>query len=289
MRSMRLARLMAVALSVTTVAHATWLDEQLFGKAHREVTKRQDNPGSILTGLLSSSSSPDTPTPSTDDSDTPAPTSDNPPESTSTPPPNPPTTTSSSSQTTPTRTTQSPTSDNGPSTTPPPTSSPSSPDSQPSSTTSGGDNETSETVTTPQPQPSTSTFVTVITTTNSIGETIVTSSSSTIVSTPTVAPAESTQPPGMPDSIRNTIIGVTVGVGGAIVLGVAGVLFWRLRSKRRNQEENEELVSYGDGFGGPGTAEKTTDASGSTAGRTPFQSTLESYHAPTSTNAASNF
>lgn len=92
----------------------------------------------------------------------------------------------------------------------------------------------------------------------------------------------------MPPSTKKTIIGVCVGVGGAIVLAAAGVLFWRLRSKRRSQEENEELVSYGDGFGGPGTAEKS-EPSGSTATRSPFQSTLESYHAPTQTNAASNF
>lgn len=93
----------------------------------------------------------------------------------------------------------------------------------------------------------------------------------------------------MSQETKSTIIGVCVGVGGAIILAAAGVLFWRLRSKRRSQEENEELVSYGDGFAGPGSAEKTEPSGASAAGRSPFQSTLESYHAPSQANAASNF
>lgn len=88
---------------------------------------------------------------------------------------------------------------------------------------------------------------------------------------------------------RNVIIGVTVGVGGAIILAAGGILYWRLRNKRRSQEENEELISYGAGFGGPGTAEKSEASGPSASARSPFQSTLENYHAPTQTNAASNF
>ena len=94
--------------------------------------------------------------------------------------------------------------------------------------------------------------------------------------------------PGMTKDTQKIVIGVTVGVGGAIILGAAALLYWRLRNKKRSGEENEDLVSYGTGFPGPGTAEKSEPAS-SPGGRSPFQSTLESYHAPTSTNAASNF
>lgn len=94
---------------------------------------------------------------------------------------------------------------------------------------------------------------------------------------------------GLSATARNTIIGVTVGVGGAIILAAAGILYWRLRNKRRSQEENEELISYGAGFGGPGTAEKSETSGASAGARSPFQSTLETYHAPTQTNAASNF
>lgn len=89
--------------------------------------------------------------------------------------------------------------------------------------------------------------------------------------------------------VRDTIIGVTVGVGGAIILAAGGILYWRLRNKRRNQDESEELISYGAGFGGPGTAEKTEGTAPAAGARSPFQSTLETYHAPTQTNAASNF
>lgn len=97
------------------------------------------------------------------------------------------------------------------------------------------------------------------------------------------------QDKGITSMTRSIIIGVTVGIGGAIILAAAGVLYWRLRNKRRSQEENEELISYGAGFGGPGTAEKTEASAPSAGARSPFQSTLETYHAPTQTNAASNF
>lgn len=92
---------------------------------------------------------------------------------------------------------------------------------------------------------------------------------------------------GLSAKQRSTVIGVVVGVGGAIVLAAAGALYWRLRNKRQNQEaENEELVSYGAGFAGPGSAEKTEPT---VPGASPFTRTLESYHAPAHTNAASNF
>ncbi len=94
---------------------------------------------------------------------------------------------------------------------------------------------------------------------------------------------------GLTTAQKSIIIGVTVGVGGAIILAAGGILYWRLRNKRRGQEENEELISYGAGFGGPGTAEKTEGSGPAAAARSPFQSTLETYHAPTQTNAASNF
>ncbi|KAL7621444.1 hypothetical protein AAE478_008766 [Parahypoxylon ruwenzoriense] len=293
MYSTRLAHLLMVALSVTNVAQATWLDDQLFGAAHRDIAKRQDDTNSIVPDLLAtpSSATDEATSTSTEDSTRTSNTPDTTSTSTSTTDEPTPTPTSSSNNNTPTPTSQSPTSNNGPTSTPPPPTRSSTTSPPPTSSQSNGGNGGDQTSEAPEstPPPSTSTFVTVITTTDASGQTVVTSSSSTIISTPTVAPAESNQPSGMSVQIKNTIIGVCVGVGGAIVLAAAGVLFWRLRSKKRSQEENEELVSYGDGFGGPGTAEKTTEASGSTTGRSPFQSTLESYHAPTQTNAASNF
>ncbi|KAI0476253.1 hypothetical protein GGR56DRAFT_641851 [Xylariaceae sp. FL0804] len=141
-------------------------------------------------------------------------------------------------------------------------------------------------------KPSTFTSTAYVTTTDSSGHTTVSSSAAVVTTTPSLSGSSgSSDNSGISTGTKHTIIGVTVGVGGAIILAVAGVLFWRLRSKRRSQEENEELVSYGHGFGGPGTAEKTEPAGpvGAGPGRSPFQSTLESYHAPTQTNAASNF
>jgi hypothetical protein len=73
-----------------------------------------------------------------------------------------------------------------------------------------------------------------------------------------------------------------VGVGGAIVLAGVALVAWRIWGRRKSQEENDGLMDYGH------DAPKT-EASGSTSGRTPFQSTLESYHAPTQVNTASNF
>jgi hypothetical protein len=95
----------------------------------------------------------------------------------------------------------------------------------------------------------------------------------------------------MSTSTRNTIIGVVVGVGGAIILCVVGLVAWRIRSRRRRAEENDGLIGYG-GYTA-GAAEKPDSLSGpvtgSQASRTPFQSTLESYHAPTQVNQSSNF
>ncbi|KAI0839608.1 hypothetical protein F5Y06DRAFT_265821 [Hypoxylon sp. FL0890] len=299
MHSTRLTHILMMALSVTSVTGVAWLDNDQSGAVGQLEAKRDDSPLSIATGEVNpiasqtseASSSTDAPASSTDqpDSSTTSPTSTA----------DPTTTPSSTDNTTPTSTNTTPTSTNGATTTAGPTTTQNTPStSTPTSTSTngggggGGGNNDNTSSSTAAPAttvaPTTSTFTTVYTTTDAAGRPVTTSSSSLVVSTPTVAADSQNENTGMSQGTKSTIIGVCVGVGGAIVLAAAGVLFWRLRSKRRSQEENEELVSYGDGFGGPGTAEKT-EPSGSTAGRSPFQSTLESYHAPTQTNAASNF
>ncbi|KAI1651052.1 uncharacterized protein F4817DRAFT_326612 [Daldinia loculata] len=307
MHSTRLIHLMMAALSVTAVTGVAWLDNQHAGAGQLAV--RADGADDLISigPDLAAASSTDAadPTTSSDDAADDSTTSAPPAETTSDTP-----TTSNDSTPTPTtsdESTPTPTTSNNPTptttggttvTTPPPNTTRTTPSSSattptPSETSSdsdgnGGDDTTEVPLTTPPP--TTSTFITVITSTDAAGQTHISSSSSIIVSTPSPVADTSggNKEPGMSAQVRNTIIGVCVGVGGAIVLAAAGVLFWRLRNNRRSQEENEELVSYGDGFGGPGTAEKS-EPSGSTAGRSPFQSTLESYHAPTQTNAASNF
>ena len=88
----------------------------------------------------------------------------------------------------------------------------------------------------------------------------------------------------MSSQTKSVIIGVVVGVGGAIVLAGLALIAWRIWGRRKTVEESDGLMSYGNG---PEKSEVGTSAVGPT--RTPFQSTLESYHAPTQVNTASNF
>jgi hypothetical protein len=97
----------------------------------------------------------------------------------------------------------------------------------------------------------------------------------------------------MSATTRNTIIGVVVGVGGAILLGALAIVWWRLRSRRRQAEENDGLMSYDNNLGnGIEKSEHGTSPPGtvgSQSQRNPFQSTLENYHQPTAVNPSSNF
>lgn len=100
----------------------------------------------------------------------------------------------------------------------------------------------------------------------------------------------------MSTQTKNTIIGVVVGVGGAIVLAVAGIFAWRIWGRRRNSEEGDGLMGFKDtdagtsGVGGVGVAPMSTTNAGATS---PFQSTLEQYHSTTmpqrNVNTAANF
>jgi hypothetical protein len=92
----------------------------------------------------------------------------------------------------------------------------------------------------------------------------------------------------MSPQTRNTVIGVVVGVGGAIVLAALAVLAWRIWG-RKKPADNDGLAGYGGGYGGVEKSEAGSSAGGTMSNRTPFQSTLESYHAPTQVNPSSNF
>lgn len=154
-----------------------------------------------------------------------------------------------------------------------------------SETTSGGDSSSATTTA----SPTTSTTVIVVTATDGS----VSSSTSVSVSTPTPGLSESSNSngsSGMSPTTKKTIIGVVVGVGGAIVLAVAGLFAWRIWGRKKANEENDGLMSYNNG------AEGKSEVGGLNAGstvtgsaRSPFQSTLESYHAPSNVNASSNF
>jgi hypothetical protein len=91
---------------------------------------------------------------------------------------------------------------------------------------------------------------------------------------------------GLSESNKKVVIGVVVGVGGAIVIGVIGLVFWRLRSKK-NRGDTDEAADLMSGTPvGAGAREKAPSPG---AGGTPFRSTLDQYHNPGPVNAASNF
>lgn len=93
---------------------------------------------------------------------------------------------------------------------------------------------------------------------------------------------------GMTSKTRNTVIGVVVGVGGAIVLGALALVAWRIWGRKKHNEENDGLMDYDmSASGGAEKSERGSSAGG--AQRTPFQSTLENYHQPNQVNASSNF
>ena len=95
---------------------------------------------------------------------------------------------------------------------------------------------------------------------------------------------------GMSPSTRKTVIGVVVGIGGAIVLGALGLVGYRIWGRRRHNEETDGLMDYNMGTGGVEKHEPSGSIGGSQAQHpSPFQSTLENYHQPGQVNASSNF
>ncbi|RYP77840.1 hypothetical protein DL771_000937 [Monosporascus sp. 5C6A] len=323
----RFDRLLMVALSVTTVAQAAWLNAEVFGGVHHEgdVAKRQDgstvttpDPGTSSVTQPPTTSTPEDENPTSGEETTPTTTTSTtttaqettptiteqttitpPPEETSTPPP----TTGDSTPTTPppppeddtsTTSTTGPSPPSGPTLTSNPTETATTqppPSVGSTSTSATTDSEIAEPSTTLSSFTSVVTEVRTITADDGNGrQTVITTSSTrtTTGATLITSTPDAQTNSGMTPETKNIIIGVTVGIGGAIILGVGALMYWRLRNKQRNNEESEDLVSYGNGFGGPGTAEKP-DTAGSASGRSRFQSTLESYHAPSQANAASNF
>lgn len=88
----------------------------------------------------------------------------------------------------------------------------------------------------------------------------------------------------MSSSDKKIIIGVVVGVGGAILIGVLGLVFWRIHKKRSEQFDDADDLMGGTAVGS-GPREKAP----SPTGNTPFKNTLDQYHNPGPVNAASNF
>jgi len=91
---------------------------------------------------------------------------------------------------------------------------------------------------------------------------------------------------GMSPQTKRTVIGVVVGVGGAIVLAALFIVAWRIWGRKKNEDEGDGLMGYRAGSSG-----QEKDGSISTApSSNPFQTTLDQYHAPNRpVNASSNF
>ena len=115
------------------------------------------------------------------------------------------------------------------------------------------------------------------------------SQASTVLTTATSTPTgvvstsnDSTGPPGLSPTNKKTIIGVVVGVGGALILGGLAMVAWRIWGKNRNASEENDILMGG---GGAGHEKKS-----SVDNRSPFKSTLDQYHNPAGRlNTASNF
>ncbi|KAK0749541.1 hypothetical protein B0T18DRAFT_389110 [Schizothecium vesticola] len=243
MHFQRLLEILAIGLSAVAVTEATFVDARLAADKGFAIKPRQNTGDTTVATTSSTSSSSTTPPPTT---------------TTTTPPPPDPTTskTSSSSTSTP-----------GPSQTPTPSVTP-----PPDSTPKPSEPPLSDVLTT---------ITMIITTTGADGQQTTFTSQQTSTATAALA-GKTSSPSGMSPQTRNTVIGVVVGVGGAIILGGLAFVAWRIWGRKKGADENDNLMDYPSG-----TAEKP--ATGNTIGGTPFQSTLESYHAPTQVNQAKNF
>jgi len=265
MQLTRALELLVLGLSAMSVAEATFVGLKGAGREVKGVQQRQEDDAANTDAAATTAADP----PKTTSTSVPAKTTSSAPETIAT--------TSSSSVKPPVTSTQA-TETPGPSTSKPPSSTtkdtPQSSSEPPSETTSAAET---------QEQASTFFVTAVITTTDKNGSPVTLTSETLSTTTPGLAGDSSGQASGMSTQTRNTVIGVVVGVGGAIILGGLALVAWRIWGRKKHQEENDGLMDYGSAI------ESKPESGGSMAGRTPFQSTLESYHAPTQVNTAANF
>ncbi|EEQ84070.1 uncharacterized protein BDCG_00875 [Blastomyces dermatitidis ER-3] len=145
---------------------------------------------------------------------------------------------------------------------------------------------------TPTPPPTRSSVIIVTNTITLSGSTYEQTSASTIAPGQTLAPGLGNDAggrrtsSGLSESSERIIIGVVVGVGGAVILGGLAFVAWRLRRKRnaRGLGDDDDLMNAGTAVGSSSLETSTT-----AAGASPFKSTLDQYHHPGGVNPSSNF
>jgi hypothetical protein len=267
----RALRFLVLGLSAVSVAEATFAGVNIAGRRVKAIQRRQDDD----TNNDPETTEPSPPEP-TSTSAPPDPTSEEEPETTppmtSSTPTKPPVTSS------PETSAPEPTSSNKP-----PTSSSGDDEEEDSPTSSSGPKPTSS-AEDDTPEETTITSTQIITTTRDDGSPMTLTSKTTSTQTAGLADNDGgEQESGMPPQTRDTVIGVVVGVGGAIILGGLALVAWRIWGRKKHQDENDGLMDYGSAI------ESKPETGGSLTSRTPFQSTLESYHAPTQVNTAANF
>ncbi|PBP24912.1 putative cell wall protein [Diplocarpon rosae] len=278
-------RFLSLLALVFAVVQASWLEVNINGLGAKEIFGRQE-PGTAVAEDTAGGGSAQPTQNAVSESASVAPSTPATPASSSRPA-NTPTapasssasTTASSPETTPSQPASSA------SATPTQTSTPES--STPSST--GKDTTTQST--SARPTATTAVVVTTIVTTIS-GSVFSSVASSTITTelpagTAALNSDGSEKSSGMSTKTRNTIIGVVVGIGGAIILGGLAIVAFRIWGRKRKNDESDGLMEFGE----HSRHEKT--GSGSVPGGTnPFQSTLENYHNPArngNVNASANF
>lgn len=277
MYSRQLLRLLLVVALVVCVAQASWWDIRHRGRP--ALVGRQDSSSGDDGNTPTATPTDSQQKPTSSDENT-SPTAAQPSETAPSSTPKEPTSSSTPQP--------QPTSSSPPSQTPTPSSSAenpppsSSPVEEPTPTSENNNNQ-------PTNDPASSTVVEVVTSSTSDGGTEGSASTTpTAESTPGLNTDKSSSTSGLSPKTRNTVIGVVVGIGGAIVLGALGVVAWRIWGRKKHSEESDGLMDYNMGTGGLEKQEPTGSLTTSNQ-RTPFQSTLENYHQPNQVNASSNF
>lgn len=173
-------------------------------------------------------------------------------------------------------------------------------DDKPGETTTGSNNDSTSdsdrgtpmTTLSPTTRRLVTTIYSTLTNGGNTGQVSTILSTSTTVETPTV-PASSggqnqgqnNESEGLKPATRNTIIGAVLGVGGALLVGGLVIFAWRLKKRRVNPVDEDDLMRRDGSPLAAGRDKRTASPEES-----PFKATLDQYHKPPGTvNTSSNF